>query len=132
LTIAEPVQEGSMPDVKAKSGSTGGVLTEEQALELIAYLASAAEISLAEPTHYPTFRLIDATSRLIGFMVEHETPRTGAFLRAFKEEVDRKKVWMMWDAEAYFDFLRSAPALVAAEVRRLAEGESAGDEEATA
>ena len=28
---------------------------------------------------------------------------------------------MMWDVEAFFDFLRSAPALVAAEMTRLAE-----------
>jgi hypothetical protein len=98
-----------------------GVLTEEQALELIAFLASSAEISLIEPTHYANFRLIDATSRLIGMMLEHETPRTGVFLRAFKEEVDRKKVWMMWDTEAFFDFLRAAPAMVAAEASRLAE-----------
>ena len=98
-----------------------GVLTEEQALELIAFLASSAEISLTEPTHYANFRLIDATSRMIGMMLEHETPRTGAFLRAFKDEVDKKKVWMMWDTDAFFDFLRSAPAMVAAEVKRLAE-----------
>jgi hypothetical protein len=104
----------------SEAGSRG-VLTEEQALELIAFLASSAEISLTEPTHYANFRLIDAASRLIGFMLEHETPRTGAFLRAFKEEVDTKKVWMMWDEAAFFDFLRSAPALVAAEAKRLAE-----------
>jgi uncharacterized protein DUF6092 len=106
-----------------------GVLTEEQALELIAFLASSAEISLTEPTHYANFRLIDATSRLIGFMLEHETPRTGAFLRAFKEEVDKKKVWMMWDEEAFFAFLRSAPALVAAEAKRLAEENAAAGKE---
>jgi hypothetical protein len=98
-----------------------GVLTEDQALELIAFLASSAEISLAEPTHYPYFRLIDATSRMIGMMLEHDTPRTGEFLRRFKAEVDEKKVWMMWDVEAFFDFLRSAPALVAAEMTRLAD-----------
>jgi hypothetical protein len=40
-------------------------------------------------------------------------------VRRFKEEVDTKKVWMMWDREAYYDFLRSAPAVVAAELKRL-------------
>jgi hypothetical protein len=117
-------------------GKTGarmnGVLTEEQALELIAFLASSAEISLTEPTHYANFRLIDAASRLIGFMLEHETPRTETFLRAFKEEVDTKKVWMMWDEAAFFDFLRSAPALVAAEAKRLAEEDAKAAEKAPA
>jgi hypothetical protein len=101
--------------------ASNGVLTEEQALELIAYLVSAADSLLTEPSHYGNFRLIDATSRLIGMMLEHETPRTGAFLRAFKEEVDKKKVWMMWDPDAFFDFVRTAPGIVAVEAKRLAE-----------
>lgn len=109
-----------------------GVLTEEQALELIAFLASSAEISLSEPTHYPYFRLIDATSRMIGMMLEHDTPKTGEFLRRFKAEVDEKKVWMMWDVDAFFDFLRSAPALVAAEMTRLAEENARAAKEASA
>jgi hypothetical protein len=100
------------------------ILSEDQALQMIAFLTSAAEISIHEPTYYGTFRLIDAASRLIGFMLEHETPRTGAFLREFKAELDTRKVWMMWDREAYFDYLRQAPGQVAAEVRRLAGEES--------
>ncbi len=105
---------------------SGGVLTEEQALELIAYLASSAEISLIEPTHYAPFRLIEATSRMIGMMLEHPTPITGEFLRRFKDEVDTRKLVMIRDKEAFFQFLREAPALVAAEVKRLADaGEAA-------
>jgi hypothetical protein len=116
----------------ANGEATPGVLTEEQGLELIAYLVSAADSLLTEPSHYGNFRLIDATSRLMGFMLEHETPRTGAFLRAFKEEVDKKKVWMMWDPDAFFDFVRAAPATVAAEMNRLAaeDAEAAGKESA--
>ena len=100
-------------------------LSEEQALQLIAYLTSAAEISIVEPTYYGTFRLIDAASRLIGAMLAHEPPRTGPFLRELKNELDTKKVWMMWDREAYFDFLRATPAQVAAEVKRLADEDRA-------
>jgi hypothetical protein len=102
-----------------------GVLTEEQAMQLIAFLVSSAEICLTEPTYYGTFRLVDAASRLIGFMLEHETPRTGDFLRRFKDEVDLKKTWMMWDREAYYDYLRQIPAQVAAEVKRLDEEDRA-------
>ena len=105
------------------------VLTEDQAFELLAFLVSSAEISLVEPTYYGTFRLVDAASRLMGFMLEHDPERSGEFLQRFKEEVDTKKVWMMWDREAYDDFLRGAPAVVAAEVKRLAEADpqTAGD-----
>jgi hypothetical protein len=116
---------GSGRASKKSSDSDGGnescVLTEEQALQLIAFLTSAAEISIHEPTYYGTFRLIDAASRLIGFMLEHDPPRSGAFLRELKTELDTKKVWMMWDRDAYFDFLRATPAQVAAEVKRLAD-----------
>ena len=104
------------------------VLTEEEALQLVAFLTSAAEISIHEPTYYGTFRLIDAASRLIAFMLEHDPPRSGAFLRELKTELDTKKVWMMWDREAYFDFLRATPAQVAAEVKRLADEDHARGE----
>jgi hypothetical protein len=94
-------------------------LTEEEAFDLLAFLFSSAEICLVEPTYYGTFRLIDAASRLMGYMLEHDPGHSAEFIRRFKEEVDTKKVWMMWDREAYYDFLRSAPAVVAAEMKRL-------------
>jgi hypothetical protein len=112
-----------MPD--APDPASNCVLTEEQALQLIAFLTSAAEISIHEPTYYGTFRLIDGASRLIGFMLEHDPPRSEEFLRELKTELDTKKVWMMWDREAYFDFLRATPALVAGEVKRLANEDRA-------
>ena len=55
----------------------------------------------------------------MGYMLEHDPERSAEFVRRFKEEVDTKKVWMMWDREAYYDFLRGAPAVVAAEIKRL-------------
>jgi hypothetical protein len=106
-------------------------LTEEQALQLIAFLTSAAEISIHEPTHYGTFRLTDAASRLIGYMLENETPRTEPFLHELKAEIDTKKVWMMWDRDAYFDFLRAVPGQVAAEVKRIADEDAARSTEGT-
>ncbi|MGH2616785.1 MAG: DUF6092 family protein [Thermomicrobiales bacterium] len=108
-----------------ESSSSPGVLTEAQALQLIAFLTSAAEISIHEPTYYGTFRLIDAASRMIGMMLENDTLRSEAFLRGLKTEIDAKKVWMMWDRDAYFDFLRATPGQVAAEVKRLADEDRA-------
>ena len=54
------------------------VLTEEQALELITFLVSAAEICLHEPVYYGTFRLVDGASRLMGMLLEHAPPTSGA------------------------------------------------------
>lgn len=100
------------------------VLTEDQAFDLLAFLFSAAEISLVEPTYYGTFRLVDAASRLMGFMLEHDPERSREFLERFKADVDARKLVMMWDREAYYDFLRAAPAIVAAEVIRREDAES--------
>jgi hypothetical protein len=44
----------------------------------------------------------------------------GAWLRHFRQEVDEKKEWMMWDREGYFEFLRGATGSVAGELRRRA------------
>jgi hypothetical protein len=97
------------------------VLSEEEAFALLAFLFSSAELCLVEPTHYGSFRLIDAASRLMGSMLEHNPARTAAFLRQFKDEVDTKKVWMMWDRAAYDAFLRAAPAIIARELKQLEE-----------
>ena len=119
----------SAPETTA--ATDGGVLTEEQALDLLMFLVSSAEICTVEPTYYGTFRLIDAASRLMGHMLQHDPARSADFLRRFKAEVDTKKAWMMWDREAYYDFLRSAPAEVAAEVKCLDDVSSGRTAEGT-
>jgi hypothetical protein len=102
----------------ARPAAPAGVLSEEQAFRLIAYLTSAAEISLHEPTYYGSLRLIDAASRLIGFMLEHDLPTAEPYLRELKDELDTRKVWAMWDREGFYDFVREVPADVAAEMMR--------------
>lgn len=97
------------------------VLSEEQALELITFLVSAAEICLHEPIYYGTFRLVDGASRLMGMMLEHNPPTSGELLKAYKAEIDASKTSMMWDREAYYDFLRRIPAKAAAELKRVRE-----------
>ena len=41
------------------------VLAEVQAFDLLAFLLSAAEISLVEPSYYGTFLLVDEASRVM-------------------------------------------------------------------
>lgn len=93
-------------------------LTEEQAFQLISFLVSSAEICLHEPIYYGTFRLVDGASRLIGLMLEQGDLESAAFLEELKAEIDQKKTWMMWDREAYYEFLRQTPGKVASEVVR--------------
>lgn len=97
------------------------VLTEEQALELITFLTSAAEICLHEPVYYGTFRLIDGASRLMGMMLENDPQVSAEFFREFKAEIDANKTSMMWDRPSYYDFLRRIPAQAAAELKRVRE-----------
>jgi len=88
------------------------VVREDQAWELLAYLTASAELCTTEPHYYGTFRLIEAASRLIGFMLTDSV--SGAdWLSDFKSEIDEKKVWMLRDREAYFEFLRAASAKLA-------------------
>ncbi|MFM9107709.1 MAG: DUF6092 family protein [Chloroflexota bacterium] len=96
-------------------------LTEKQALDLLAYLASSAEISLHEPTYYGTFRLIDAASRLMGALLESNPDLAESFMPEWKADIDTRKVWMMWDRPAYFQFLKESPAVIAGEIRRREE-----------
>jgi len=93
-----------------------GVLTEDQAMQIIAFLTSSAEMSLQDPVHYGALRLIDATSRLIGFMLENGVPDQNGFFHSLKDEIDTKKLWSMWDLPGYFQFLRETPAKVAVEL----------------
>src|SRR5262245_24380444 len=62
------------------------VLTRAQANELIAFLLSSAEITLKEPIHYGPLRLVDAVSRLIGFMEANGAVHDGEFLADLKDE----------------------------------------------
>lgn len=118
-TELRPEPAGNGATDTAADQSPQLVLTEDQVMELIAYLTSSAELSLHEPDYYGSLRLLDAVSRLISAVLEHNPQRTGPFLESFKREVDEKKVWSMWDREAYFAFTRSTPAMVATELLRL-------------
>ena len=95
------------------------VLTEEQALELITFLTSAAEICLHEPVYYGTFRLVDGASRMMGMLLENDPQTSGEFFKSFKEQIDANKTSMMWDRPAYYEFLRQIPAQAAAELKRV-------------
>ena len=94
------------------------VLSEDEAYELLAHLVASAEICTFEPYYYGTFRLIDAASRLMDSMLKNGSNGSRHWLEDFKQEVDEKKVWMMWDREGYFEFLREATGKVAAELKR--------------
>ena len=96
------------------------VISEEDLYEILAFLFSSAHLLVQEPHLYGTFRLIDAASRLIGFALEGGQLEDDQFLREFKEDVDRRKLLLMTDQEAYFQLLEDATREMAREMKRRA------------
>jgi hypothetical protein len=82
------------------------VVSESEALTLLAHLVTSAELCMTEPYDYGIFRLIDAASRLATAMVARSSAESRAFLEAFLEEVNEKKMWPTRDRERYGSFLR--------------------------
>jgi hypothetical protein len=58
----------------------GLMLTEDEALELLSFLVTAARTQLDESPEYGPLRLLTAAGRLASFMVERASPATRALL----------------------------------------------------
>ena len=56
------------------------VLTEDEALELVAFLVTAARTQVDEAAEYGSLRLLTAAGRLAELIAERVTPETRAFL----------------------------------------------------
>ena len=56
------------------------VLTEDEALELVAFLVTAARTQVDEAAEYGSLRLLKAAGRLAEFIATRVSPETRAFL----------------------------------------------------
>lgn len=92
-------------------------ISEQQAVELLAYLLSAAELTLVEPDLYGVFRLLDAAGRLSACVIENN-PAAPAIFHEIQREIEQKKGWLMWDREGFRAFAAEMPRLIAAEIDR--------------
>ena len=93
------------------AGAAGGpadplVVSESEALVLLAHLVTSAELCMTEPYDYGIFRLIAAASRLAAALLPRSSGESQAFLEPFLLEVDEKKMWDARDRERYGSFLR--------------------------
>jgi hypothetical protein len=66
-------------------------LTEEEALEQVAYLVSSAELAVIKPDLYGSFRLVDAKARVLAPLAEQAPPERQAFYAHLKHEIDDSK-----------------------------------------
>jgi hypothetical protein len=93
-------------------------LSEDEILTIIGHLLSSAELCLYEPELYGSFRLLDATSRLLGTVLGKEAAGHDAFLLHLKQEIDQKKMLMIWDSDGYRDFVREVPVQLAVRLKQ--------------
>jgi hypothetical protein len=98
------------------------MLTEEDVFELLAFLATSASLCVDEPKLYGTFRLVDAASRLLGFVLESDQLEDKQSLQQLKDEIDEKKFLMTTDQEGYVQFLDDLTRKVARGLKERAGG----------
>jgi Family of unknown function (DUF6092) len=84
--------------------------------ELLAHLVASADICASEPGYYGTFRLLDAAARLAGTVLD--SGLDDPWLADLYADLDRNKMLMMSDREAYYAYLPEAARRVA---RRLVD-----------
>ena len=66
--------------------STNVSLTEDQAIELIAYILTSAQGLLKEPEHYAVLRVVSAADRMAAMWA----PRASGELAAFLEDLGQR------------------------------------------
>ena len=80
--------------------SENWVLQEDEAVELLALLISSARTQIDEPAHYAPMRLLTATERLSGMMLERASDKSREFLRGNIERIPEMRMQMS-DVDGY-------------------------------
>lgn len=80
--------------------SENWVLKEDEAIELLALLISSARIQLDEPAHYGPLRLLTATERLSGMILERASEDSREFLQGNVDTIPELHMRMS-DVAAY-------------------------------
>lgn len=80
--------------------SENWVLTETEAIELLALLITSARIQMEEPAHYGPLRLLTAAERLGAITLERSSDKSRAFLQDAIERIPAMHMAMS-DVENY-------------------------------
>ena len=80
--------------------SENWVLKEDEAVELLALLITSARTQMDEPAHYAPMRLLTATERLSGMMLERASAKSREFLQVIVERIPELRMQMS-DVETY-------------------------------
>lgn len=101
------------------------VVSEAEALAVLAHLVTSAELCMTEPYDYGIFRLIDAASRLGAVLAPGSDAVGRAWLEEFVAEIDAGKMGSVRDRERYGAFLRAASGRIAAHISERSVGADA-------
>lgn len=101
----------------ASAGAGELVVSQDEVLDLMAYLLASAELCMSEPYHYGSFRLLDGASRLAGYAIGRGRAADAKWLGALKLEIDEHKGLLMWDREAYANYLYEVTGKVADQIK---------------
>ena len=103
-----------------------GIISEDEAVELLALFISSARLLMDEPAHYGPLRLLTATERLSAMMLERASAETRPLLELAIERIPQLHMQMS-DVAAYTDGLEELCAAVGdCLVRRAGLEEGAG------
>ena len=106
--------------------TSAGIIIEDDAYELLAFLLASAELTAVEPGYYGTFRLLDGALRLMEAMLRSSRGAQDAWLAGFHKRLDTEtasaspSLWST-ERERYLAVLRSASPEAASEMKRRAD-----------
>ena len=93
-------------------------LPTEDALALLAYLVTSADLCTHEPLHYGMFRLTDGAGRLARALADSDAGVERPWLDELHRSIEEHKELLMWDLPAFERFLHETAATVAAKLKR--------------
>ena len=100
------------------------VLSEEEAVELLALLITSARIQIDEPARYGPLRLLTAAERLSNFIKERASTEAQPMLTTLTSEIPNMAMYMS-DEERYVGALDSLCRVVAQHLVEQSQNEDA-------
>ncbi|HUG17266.1 MAG TPA: hypothetical protein VMM78_19830 [Thermomicrobiales bacterium] len=98
------------------------VLTDDEAFELLAHFCATADLHTIEAPHYADRRILEGMLPLIDALLRDVDPEGGAWLAAFKADIQQALEVRSRDRQAYEDVLHELPGRIVTEIKRRRAG----------
>lgn len=82
------------------------------ALDLLAYLVTAADLCTREPLHYGMGRLLDAAARLARALEASGVALERPWISELRQGIDANMDLLMWDQPAFEQFLHTTAGML--------------------